>query len=382
MDLNIALEKIREIRHWLHENAELSNQEGATRSYIRGVLDEAGLDEVSELGGGIVGVLHGSRPGRTVGLRADIDALPIVETTGHAYASRTQCMHACGHDGHAAVLIGTAMELCSRRSTIAGDVLFVFQPAEEILLGAHQMLEAGFMERYEPDVMFGFHCWPGKPAGTIVLRRGVSFAASASMNIRIEGRGGHGGRPHETIDPISCSAAVIQGVEAILAREIDPVSPAVVSFGEISAGSAPNIIPDVVTLTGTVRFTDEETGALLEERLRSVTSQIAASRGARCETRFVRQVPPLESDDTYLSLVEETAREQLGEGNVRFLDSPVMVSEDFALFLRQCPGAHFLVGNGEASSPVHTSGFDFNDEIIPPTVSLLAALVGKSLCVD
>jgi len=375
----VALERVVAIRHWLHQNAELSNQEQVTRARIRDILIEIGLDEVSELGGGVVGLLHGAHTGKRIGLRADIDALPIVEATGCSYASRTPCMHACGHDGHSAILIGTAMELYSCRASLAGDVLFVFQPAEEILLGADQMLKAGFMGRYHPSTMFGFHCWPGEPAGTIILRDGVSFAASASMSMRIEGRGGHGGRPHETIDPISCSAAIIQAVEAVVAREIDPVSPVVVSFGEIQAGTAPNIIPDVVTLTGTVRFTDERTGSLLERRLRGVASQIALSRGGRCETRFVRQVPPLESSGAYVSLVEQSACEVLGQQNVKFLDRPVMVSEDFALFLHQCPGAHFLLGNGEDSPPVHTPGFDFNDAIIPNGIDVLCMLTHKAL---
>jgi len=383
--INRVAEFQREIAEWrqdFHRNPELQYDVERTAGRVADLLRSFGVDEVvTGLGRtGVVAVIKGSGEGRVIALRADMDALPITERTGTAYASLTPGkMHACGHDGHTAMLLGAAKYLAETRK-FAGTAILVFQPAEEGGAGARAMLRDGLVERFGIEEFYGLHNLPGMPAGHFGVRPGGIMAASDEFRIVIEGKGGHAALPHNTTDPIVIAAQLILALQTIVSRNVDPMREAVLSVTMVEAGTAFNIIPRTVTLTGTVRSLDERVRDFLEERLKSVTQGIVKTFGASAEVSYRRGYPVTVNAEAQAELAGAIARDVAGPERVELSVDAMMGGEDFAYMLQAKPGAYAFIGNGP-SSQLHTDTYDFNDEIIPTGVSYWVRLVETALAV-
>ena len=370
-----------EITAWrrdFHANPELMFDVHRTADIVAQRLREFGCDEVvTGLGRtGVVGVIKGREAGRTVGLRADMDALPIEETTGKPYASTVPGkMHACGHDGHTSMLLGAAKYLAETRN-FAGTAVVIFQPAEEGGGGGREMCKDGMMDRFAIDEVYGMHNWPGMPVGKFAIRAGGFFAATDQFQITLHGRGGHAAKPHETIDPVVLSSHVIQALQTISSRVVDPVHQVVVSVTSIESSSkAFNVIPERVVLKGTVRTLDESIHDLVEERVIKLASQTADAHGGRAEVNYIRAYPVMVNHDAETEFAADAARALTGQCDQAPL---IMGGEDFSFMLQERPGASILVGNG-ASAPVHHPDYDFNDEVIPAGCSWFVEMVESRL---
>lgn len=382
---SIAAEMIQVRRH-LHAHPELAYQEFETSDLVAARLAEWGYDVHRGLAGtGVVGTLKLGRGTRRLGIRADMDALPIHETTGLPYASQhAGRMHACGHDGHTAILLASARVLAQERG-FDGTLHLIFQPAEEGLGGARRMVEEGLFERFPCDAVFALHNMPGFPAGRFGFREGQFTASSDSVTINVVGRGGHGSTPHLVADPIVAAAHIVIALQTIVSRNVDPRDTAVVSVGAIHGGDAPNVIPGTVSLRLTVRAYRPETRAMLRERITELVQAQAATLGVRAEVDYHWRYPAVINDLESTRLAREVAREWLGdEGIVRDLQ-PVTGSEDFSFMLERCPGSYLIVGNGEGDThgtggcQVHNPGYDFNDAILPIAASYWVRLARRFL---
>lgn len=382
---SIAAEMIQVRRH-LHAHPELAYQEFETSDLVAARLAEWGYDVHRGLAGtGVVGTLKLGRGTRRLGIRADMDALPIHETTGLPYASQhAGRMHACGHDGHTAILLASARVLAQERG-FDGTLHLIFQPAEEGLGGARRMVEEGLFERFPCDAVFALHNMPGFPAGRFGFREGQFTASSDSVTINVVGRGGHGSTPHLVADPIVAAAHIVIALQTIVSRNVDPRDTAVISVGAIHGGDAPNVIPGTVSLRLTVRAYRPETRAMLRERITELVQAQAATLGVRAEVDYHWRYPAVINDLESTRLAREVAREWLGdEGIVRDLQ-PVTGSEDFSFMLERCPGSYLIVGNGEGDThgtggcQVHNPGYDFNDAILPIAASYWVHLARRFL---
>jgi len=361
-----------EIAAWrqdLHAHPELLYDVHRTAALVADKLRAFGCDEVvTGLGEtGVVGVIHGRKPAsgevRTIGLRADMDALPIEEETGLSYQSTTSGkMHACGHDGHTAMLLGTARYLADTRN-FAGTAVVIFQPAEEGGNGAERMMRDGLLDRFAVDQIYGMHNRPGLPLGQFSIRSGPSMASTDRIDITIEGKGGHAARPHVAIDSLLIGTQLVGQLQSIVSRTIDPLDSAVVSICEFHAGNAHNVIPQRVSLSGTVRTLKAETRDLIEQRMHEITEGVARMTGARITLRYQRQTPVLVNHEAQVATAAAIAAEVVGDHNVQVGVPPVMGGEDFAFMLQARPGAFINVGNGD-SAPLHHPAYDFNDEAI------------------
>ncbi|RZV99704.1 MAG: amidohydrolase [Rhodobacteraceae bacterium] len=357
-----------EITAWrrdFHENPELQFDVHRTAGIVAEKLREFGCDEVVTGIGqtGVVGIINGTSAGdRTVGLRADMDALPIEEATGLEYASKVPGkMHACGHDGHTAMLLGAAKYLSETRN-FAGKVAVIFQPAEEGGGGGREMVNDGMMDRFGIDEVYGMHNWPGQPVGSFAIRPGVFFAATDVFEIDIVGRGGHGAKPHETADPTVAAAQIVTALQTIASRNANPVRQIVVSVTSFETSStAFNVIPAEVHLKGTVRTLDPETHDLAEARLREITGGIAAAMGCEAKIDYLRNYPVMENAEEQTVYAADAAKKVTGDCDEAPL---VMGGEDFAFMLNARPGAYILVGNGDTAM-VHNPEYNFNDDVIP-----------------
>ena len=372
--------EIAEWRRDLHRNPELQYDVQRTAGKVAGLLREFGCDEVVEGIGrtGVVGVIRGrsDASGRTIALRADMDALPILEETGAEWASRTPgAMHACGHDGHTAMLLGAAKYLAETRR-FDGTAVIVFQPAEEGGAGGDAMVRDGLMERFGIDEIYGMHNWPGRPVGSFAIRPGPFFAAADTFEITVRGRGGHAAKPQIAVDPTLAASHVVVALQSIVARNVDPVEQAVVSVTSFETSSkAHNVIPSSVTLRGTVRTLDAGVRDLAERRLGEIARLTAEAMGAVAEVNFERGYPVMENAEEQTEFAAEVARAVAGD----CADSPlVMGGEDFAFMLQARPGAYILVGNGD-SAPVHNPAYDFDDEAIPAGCSWWAGVVERRM---
>ena len=383
--INRVAEFQREIAEWrqdFHRNPELQYDVNRTAGRVADLLREFGVDEVVTGIGrtGVVGVIRGRNggDGRVIGLRADMDALPIAERTGKAYASEVEGkMHACGHDGHTAMLLGAAKYLAETRN-FAGTAIVIFQPAEEGGAGGKAMLQDGLVERFGIEEFYGMHNMPGMPAGSFGIREGGIMAATDEFQITIEGRGGHAALPHNTIDPITIAAQLILALQTIVSRNLNPMREAVLSVTMVEAGQAFNIIPRNVKLTGTVRTLDEEVRAFMQERLRAVTDGICATFGATASIHYRNGYPVTVNAALQTAFAADVARLV---GGVERVDADVdgtMGGEDFAYMLQARPGAYIFLGNGP-SADLHTDTYDFNDDVIPRGVSYWARLVETAL---
>lgn len=374
-----------EIAAWrrdLHENPELLYDVERTAAAVADRLKEFGCDEVVSAIGrtGVVGVIHGrSGPGRGIGLRADMDALPITEKTGKPWASRVAGkMHACGHDGHTAMLLGAAKYLADTRN-FEGTAVLIFQPAEEGGAGAQAMLDDGLMTRFNVERVYGMHNWPGMPVGTFHIRSGPQMASADRFTITVDGLGGHAAKPQLSSDPIVAAAAIVTTAQSIVGRNVDPLDAAVVSVTMFHAGTADNIIPQSARLDGTVRTLRAEVRDLVEERLGAMVEQIGAAHGVKARLDYRRDYPVLVNDEAETRFVADIAARVVGEGNVDQETAPTMGGEDFAFMLNERPGAFIFAGCGEDVANLHNEAYDFNDELIPVGCSYWATLVETAL---
>ncbi|OPF95130.1 M20 aminoacylase family protein [Rhodopseudomonas palustris] len=371
-------------RRTLHQQPELMYDVEGTAAFVAERLREFGCDEVvTGLGRtGVVGVIRGARPAGTgdlkaIGLRADMDALPIVEATGLPYASKVPGkMHACGHDGHTAMLLGAARYLAETRNFV-GDAVMIFQPAEEGGAGAAAMIDDGLMERFGIEQVYGMHNGPGIPVGAFAISPGPVMAATDAIDIRIEGHGGHAARPHLCVDPVLAGAQLITALQGIVSRNVDPFEAAVVSMCEFHAGNARNVIPQYAELKGTVRTMTAEVRDMVEQRVRDVVAGVAQLTGTRIELTYERGYPVLVNHMAETDVAIQVARDVAGEANVVPLP-PLMGAEDFAYMLEKRPGAFVFIGNGD-SAGLHHPAYDFNDEAIVYGTSYWVRLVETQL---
>jgi hippurate hydrolase len=371
-----------ELRRRIHAHPELGYEEFATSDLIAALLAEWGYDVHRGIAGtGVVGVLKAGSATRRIGLRADMDALPIHEQTGLPYASTYPGkMHACGHDGHTAMLLGAAQEL-SRSRRFDGSVNLIFQPAEEGLAGARRMLEEGVLERFPCDAVFAMHNLPGFPAGKLGFMPGPFMASADEVTVRVTGRGGHGAMPHKAIDPVVVCASIVFALQTIVSRNVAPLDTAVITVGAINAGTASNVIPHAAEMKISVRALRPEVRDDLEQRIKSMIHAQAVVYGASAEIQYDASYPVLVNDAEMTAFARGVACDWLGdEALIRDLQ-PLTGSEDFAWFLRQCPGCYLVIGNGEGegSCMVHNPGYDFNDDILATGAGYWVRLVESFL---
>ena len=376
-----------DIQAWrrdIHEHPELLYDVHRTAAFVADRLREFGCDEVATGLGrtGVVGVIKGRKPAgegdiKVIGLRADMDALPIEEATKLDYASKTPGkMHACGHDGHTAMLLGAARYLAETRN-FAGDAVVIFQPAEEGGAGAAAMIKDGLMDRFAIDQVYGMHNGPGIPIGSFAIRSGPIMAATDSIDIRIEGLGGHAARPHLCIDSVLVGAQLVTALQSIVSRTVDPLESAVVSMCEFHAGNARNVIPQTAELKGTVRTLTAEVREMVERRVREVVAGVAQMTGARIELDYDHGYPVTVNHALQTDVAKRVAEEIAGGANVHEL-SPQMGAEDFAYMLESRPGAFIFCGNGD-SAGLHHPAYNFNDEAIVFGTSYWVKLVENTL---
>ena len=381
--INSIADRADELRSWrreLHQHPEILFDTHRTAGLVAEKLRAFGCDEVVEGLGrtGVVGLIRGKSDasGKVIGLRADMDALPIDEATGLDYASKTPgAMHACGHDGHTAMLLGAAKYLAETRN-FDGTVAVIFQPAEEGGGGGREMVDDGMMERFGIQEVYGMHNWPGRPVGSFAIRPGAFFAATDIFEIEIEGKGGHGAKPQETIDPTVTASHVVLALQSIASRNVDPVEQVVVSVTSIESSSkAFNVIPQRVLLKGTVRTLNPDVQDLTEARLKALAEGTAAAYGAVARVDYTRNYPVMVNSDEQTEFAAEVARAVSGD----CAEAPlVMGGEDFAFMLNARPGAYILVGNGDTAS-VHHPEYNFNDEAIPAGCSWWAEIVERRM---
>lgn len=364
-------DEARRWRHMLHEKPELLFDVEDTARFVADALRTFGCDEVvTGLGRtGVVGLIHGSKgPGSVVGLRADMDALPIEEETNLPYRSKVPGkMHACGHDGHMAMLLGAAKQLAATRN-FAGSVAVIFQPAEEGGGGGREMVNEGMMERFGIQSVFGMHNMPGLPVGSFAIRPGPIMAATAELEITVVGKGGHAAMPHKTIDPIVIASQIIMALQTVTARSTDPTDALVVSITKVTAGDSHNVIPERLTMLGTIRSLRTEVAEAAAQRIRMLCSSIAAGYGAEAVVDYHPNYPVTFNDPTQTTLAVGVAAEVAGASNVDSDVAPIMAGEDFSYMLEARPGAMIFIGNGD-SAGLHSPNYNFNDDIIPYGVS-------------
>ena len=372
--------EIAEWRHDIHQHPEILFETHRTSALVRDKLKEFGCDEVIEGIGktGVVGVINGqtNKSGKVIGLRADMDALPINEETGLDYSSKFPgAMHACGHDGHTSMLLGAAKYLCETRN-FDGQAVVIFQPAEEGGGGGLEMCKDGMMENFKIDEVYGMHNWPGVELGKFAIRSGPFFAASDFIEAIISGKGGHAAKPHETIDPTVIASQIIMALQTIASRRSDPVEQVVVSITSFETSStAFNVIPQEVKIKGTVRTLDPDVRDLAEKEFLRITELTAEAMGGSADAKFTRGYPVMSNSSEQTEFAAKVARDVAGE----CAEAPlVMGGEDFAYMLEERPGAYILLGNGD-SSPVHHPKYNFNDDAIPFGCSWLVELVEQKM---
>ncbi|MFH0803191.1 MAG: amidohydrolase [bacterium] len=366
------------LRRHFHRGPELGNCEFETAAIVSDYLEKLGLPVQRGVAGtGVVALLEGNSPGKVLGLRADMDALPITEKSEAEYVSlHSGVMHACGHDGHMAILLGAARLLCRHREQLSGSVKFIFQPAEEGPGGALPMIQAGILQNPKVDAMLAFHLFMDLPVGTIGLCFGPVTAAADELALVIHGRGGHAAYPHTTVDTIHVAAQLIVALHSITSRNIDPLQPAVLTIGTIAGGYRQNVIADEVTMRGTVRTMDPGVRIEMEKRIREVTDGVTRSWGAEYTLTYTRGYPSTINEQTLASMVHRTAVELLGGVNVQRLNQPTMGAEDFSYFAQAVPAVMVRLGGSNSKKgmtyPHHHPSFDFDEEALPVGTALMS----------
>ena len=372
------LERLVAIRRDIHAHPELGYEEHRTADLLERELRGLGFEPRRPIETGLVADT-GSGP--ALALRSDLDALPLTEKTGAAHASQHEGrMHACGHDGHAAILLGTAMALSAVRDRLPSNVRLLFQPAEEGLAGAAKMIEAGALDGVSR--IFGLHNWPLLPLGRLAVKAGPLMASASSFRVTIRGRGGHGSQPWEAKDPVVPACHFVTQLQSIVSRDTDHAKPATVSACQIHGGTAINIIPDEVSISGTVRTFDDAQTAAIGESIARIASAAASAGGCTAETEFRSYYPVTVNHAEEAALVAEVGAELFGEANVTSAGLPMAGAEDFSFYLQQRPGAYFFLGGGvegQENAPCHSTRYDFNDELILRGVRTYLRLVERSL---
>ena len=382
--------ELQAIRRDLHAHPELCYEEHRTADIVAERLAAWGIPVVRGLGvTGVVGIIKNGTSGRAIGLRADMDALPMQELNGFAHAStHAGKMHACGHDGHTAMLLGAAHYLAQHRN-FDGTVYLIFQPAEEGGGGAKRMIDDGLFERFPMDAVYGMHNWPGIPEGHFGVVPGPMMASSNEFHVTVRGKGAHAAQPHRGIDPVMVAVQIAQAWQSIISREKNPLHTAVLSITQIHAGSATNIIPDEAELVGTVRTFSTEVLDLIERRMQEMASGIAAGFGASIDFGFKRNYPPLVNHPQQTAFAIEAMRAVVGASQVDTNVEPTMGAEDFAFMLQAKPGCYVFIGNGEGAHragghglgpcQLHNASYDFNDHLLPIGASYWVRLAEMSL---
>ncbi|MCU0950546.1 MAG: M20 family metallopeptidase [Burkholderiaceae bacterium] len=382
--------EIRAIRRDLHAHPELRYEEHRTSDVVAARLAAWGIEVHRGLGGtGLVGVIRNGSSGRSIGLRADMDALPIQEANQFPHAStHTGKMHACGHDGHTAILLGAARHLAQARP-FDGTVNLIFQPAEEGGAGAQRMIDDGLFERFPCDAVFGMHNWPNLAVGQFGFAPGPMMASGNAFQIVVNGKGAHAAMPHLGVDPVFVAIQIAQGLQGIVTRSKKPIDAAVLSITILKAGDATNVVPDSALLAGTVRTFDDRVTDHVESRMRSIAQLTAQAHGAEAMVDFDRYYPPTVNHAAETTFAADVAADIVGEHNVVRAVEPTMGSEDFSFMLRTRPGAYLWIGNGEGSHRaaghglgpcmLHNPSYDFNDELIPLGATYWVRLVEKFL---
>lgn len=367
-----------EWRRHLHRNPEVSFHEEKTSSFVADMLESFGVEVKRHVGGhGVIGTIRGDKPGPVVMLRADMDALPIQDEKDVAYASqKAGAMHACGHDGHVSILLGTALYFSKHKADIQGEIRFLFQPAEELLPGgAVKVIADGALEGV--DVIYGIHLWTPLPVGVAASKEGPLMAAADDFYIEIKGKGGHGGMPQSTVDSLVAGSALVMQLQTVVSRSVDPLRPAVLTIGTMQAGSAQNVIAESCKMSGTVRTFDEETRAEMKERVHNIVSQTGGAYGAQTEVNYIMGYPPVVNDKQETDRFFRKAVQVFGDEQVR--TSPMLMpAEDFAYYLQQVPGCFMFVGAGnpdkDAIYPHHHPKFDFDEDAMQHAVKLFIAM--------
>ncbi len=368
------------LRRHIHQHPELSFKEIETTKLIADELAKCGIEVTTWPGKtGVLGVLHGGKPGKTLALRSDIDALPLVEKSGLAFHSVNEGVaHCCGHDIHMSVLMGAARVLSQLREQIHGTIKFFFQPAEETLGGSKDFAARGVMENPKVDAIFALHCWPDIPEGTIGTRAGSFMASSDSVDIKITGKAGHAAHPHRSIDPIIAAAAVVQGIQTIVSRETAPIDPTVISFGSIHGGTARNIIASDVVLQGTIRTASNAVRDKMPEMVERIAKGIAAAYRCDASMDYQKGVPAVINDTDLTARVTRVGGEVLGTDKVLPLPAISMGSEDFSIYMQQAPGCIFRLGTGtdEAQShlALHNPEIRFGEKALLTGVEVVSSL--------
>jgi len=370
-------DEITQIRRDIHQHPELAYEEVRTAGLVAQLLESWGIPTVTGLGvTGVVGTIKGQKDnGRAVGLRADMDALPMQELNSFSHASQHQGkMHACGHDGHTAMLLAAAKHLAHYRD-FEGTVYVIFQPAEEGHGGAKAMIDDGLFDRFPMDAVFGMHNWPGIPVGSFGLTAGPIMASSNTFGVHIEGKGAHGAMPNLGADPIIAAVQIVQSLQTIITRNRDPLDPAVLSVTQIHGGSADNVIPTDADIRGTVRTFTNEALDLIESRMKSVCEQTAAALDCKATLDFQRRYPPTINSEAETEFCASVMQHIVGADNVLRDITPSMGAEDFAFMLEHKPGCYVWIGNGSGEHRMdghgmgpcmlHNGSYDFNDELIP-----------------
>jgi len=382
--------EIQQIRRDLHAHPELCYEEKRTSEVVADKLSEWGIPVIRGLGlTGVVGIIkHGSSK-RAIGLRADMDALPMQEVNTFAHASRHPGkMHACGHDGHTAMLLGAAKHLAEHRN-FDGTVYLIFQPAEEGGAGARRMIEDGLFDQCPMNAIYGMHNWPGAPVGTMSVVEGPMMASSNEFYVTVKGKGAHAAQPHKGIDPVMVAVQIAQSWQTIISRQKSPLDTAVLSITQIHAGSATNVIPDEAELVGTVRTFTQPVLDMIEQRMGEIARHTAAAFGAEVDFKFRRNYPPLVNHPAETRFAVEVMKSVVGADKVDDQVEPTMGAEDFAFFLQAKPGCYVFIGNGEGDHRdgghglgpcvLHNGSYDFNDHLLPIGASFWVRLAEQSL---
>ena len=378
------------IRRSIHANPELSYEEFKTADLVAEKLTEWGIPIIRGLGGtGVVGIISNGNSKRSVGLRADMDALPLQELNDFAHKSvNAGKMHACGHDGHTTMLLGAAYYLAKHKN-FEGTVYVIFQPAEEGAAGAKRMMDDGLFEQCPMEAVFGMHNWPGSPAGTMGVIPGPMMASSNEFELTIRGKGSHAAQPHLSIDPVMVAVQIAQSWQTIVSRNKNPLDAGVLSITQIHSGSATNIVPDSASMIGTVRTFTLETLALIETRMGEIARHTAAAFGASVEFSFKRNYPPLINHEQETNFALEVMEDIVGASGILKKLEPTMGSEDFAFMLQEKPGCYVFIGNGDGNHRtaghglgpcnLHNPSYDFNDELLPIGASYWSRLAEQFL---
>ncbi len=380
--MKVLSDKMREWRHHLHRNPELSSREFETAAFIAKELRDMGIEVEEGIGGtGVVGTLKCGDGSRVIGLRAEMDAIPVTEQTDCEYRSlKDGVMHACGHDGHMAALLGAAAILSENRD-FNGTVRFIFQPDEETGHGAMNMLNDGFLERFPVDEIYGFHNMPLLPEGLIATRNGGIMASEDNFTITIKGEGAHAAQPHKAKDPLVTASEIILGIQSIVSRNIDPTASSVISLTEIFSDGAHNVIPSTVTIKGDTRSTDPVSQKKVEKRMREICQSICAMNESECDFEFTYEFIPTVNDPAYVRHLVAAAEKVVGPDNVDANTPAPLTSEDFGRFLKEIPGCFFFIGTGKSPDEpsLHNPKYKFNDNILETAADIFVQLVRDRL---